>query len=162
MVESCVICLGESGQALAGKRCRASACKKAYAERLASLKAARTGQLATPASRGASPAPSTAGTTSTDSAPDFDSLSQFKLWELLAVYGRRDYDPEQLSPYELRNGVSAGIARRPCPHPRIGRPRPRPRIAGPRSPGKPRLSPRPSPRPRLARVILTQSSLASL
>jgi hypothetical protein len=128
MVESCVICLGESGQALAGKRCRASACKKAYAERLASLKAARTGQLATPASRGASPAPSTAGTTSTDSAPDSNSLSQFKLWELLAVYGRRDYDPEQLSPYELRNGVSAGIARRPCPHPRIGRPRPRPRL----------------------------------
>ena len=130
MVASCVICLGESGQALAGKRCKASACKKAYAERLAALKAARTGQLATPASRGASPAPSTAGTTSTDSAPDFDSLSQFKLWELLAVYGRRDYDPEQLSPYELRNGVSAGIARRPCPHPRIGLPRPRPRIAG--------------------------------
>ena len=29
MVASCVICLGESGQALAGKRCKASACKKA-------------------------------------------------------------------------------------------------------------------------------------
>jgi hypothetical protein len=108
MVASCVICLGESGQALAGKRCRASSCKKAYAERLAALKAARTGHLVTPVARGASPAPSTDGTTSTDSAPDFDSLSQFKLWELLAVYGRRDYDPDQLSPYELRNGVSAG------------------------------------------------------
>eukprot|EP00966_Prymnesium_polylepis_P119789 2768328-Prymnesium_polylepis.1 len=65
MVASCVICLGESGQALAGKRCRPSACKKAYAERLAALKAARTGHLATPMARGASPAPSTAGTTST-------------------------------------------------------------------------------------------------
>ena len=43
MVDACVICLGASGQALAGKRCRASACKKAYAERLAALKAARTG-----------------------------------------------------------------------------------------------------------------------
>eukprot|EP00966_Prymnesium_polylepis_P139629 3226293-Prymnesium_polylepis.1 len=73
MVESCVICLGESGQALAGKRCMASACKKAYAERLASLKAARTRQLATPASRGASP---TAGTTSTDSAPDSNLLER--------------------------------------------------------------------------------------
>ena len=136
MVESCVICMGASGQALAGKRCRASACKKAYAERMAAQKAARTGHLATPAARGASPAPSTAGTASTDSATDFDSLSQFKLWELLAVYGRRDYDPEQLSPYELRNGVSAGIA------PPLPSPSHRPRIAGSRSPGMPHLSPR--------------------
>eukprot|EP00966_Prymnesium_polylepis_P081367 1885088-Prymnesium_polylepis.1 len=34
------------------------------------------------------------------------SLSAFVLWELRAIYGRRMFDPETLSDYELRNGVS--------------------------------------------------------
>ena len=35
-----------------------------------------------------------------------ESVSKFVLWELMAIYGCREYDPESLSPYELRNGVS--------------------------------------------------------
>ena len=75
MAESCVICLGASGQALAGKRCRASACKAAYSKRLAAQKTARLGQPPPSVSRAASPAPSSAGTAPADAAPDLDSIA---------------------------------------------------------------------------------------
>ena len=35
-----------------------------------------------------------------------ESVSKFVLWELMAIYGCREYDPESFSPYELRNGVN--------------------------------------------------------
>ena len=30
-----------------------------------------------------------------------------KLWEMFGIYGRREYDPDTLTSYELRNGISA-------------------------------------------------------
>ena len=36
---------------------------------------------------------------------ELDSLSKFMLWELHAIYGRREHDPDSFSPYEMRNAV---------------------------------------------------------
>ena len=33
-------------------------------------------------------------------------LVGLKLWELFGIYGRREYDPDALTGYELRNGIS--------------------------------------------------------
>ena len=101
MSAACVICAGSSGKPLAGKRCTASACKTAYAQRLQEAKRARTGGA--PASSPPTRAPSPAS--STTPGPEV-SVAGFELWELRAVYGRRDYDPDLFTDYERRNGVN--------------------------------------------------------
>ena len=99
MVASCVICLGSSGQALAGKRCRSSRCKAEYAARIKLAKAAAGG--------GSSAATSpTASAGAARSSAELESLVSLKLWELFGIYGRREYDPDALTGYELRNGIS--------------------------------------------------------
>ena len=101
MSAACVVCAGASGRPLAGKRCTASACKAAYSRRLLDAKRARTGG-------GASSSPPTRAPSPTSSAtpgPDV-SVAGLELWELRAIYGRRDYDPELFTDYERRNGVN--------------------------------------------------------
>lgn len=101
MSAACVICAGASGKPLAGKRCTASACKAAYAQRLREAKRARTD--GEPASSPPTRAPSPQS--STPAGLDV-SVAGFELWELRAIYGRRDFDPDLFSEYERRNGVS--------------------------------------------------------
>ena len=102
MTAACVVCLGESGKQLSGKRCTAAACKAEYSRRLAEAKRARTGggDAGSQASTRA-PSPTSSATAGLDV-----SVASFELWELLSIYGRRDYDPDQFSSYELRNGVA--------------------------------------------------------
>ena len=100
MVASCVICLGSSGQALAGKRCRASRCKAEYAARIKLAKAAAGGVSSTATSP-------TASAGAARSSAELESLVALKLWEMFGIYGRREYDPDTLTSYELRNGISA-------------------------------------------------------
>ena len=101
-MSSCVICLGSSGRPLAGKRCTASRCKTEYAER---LKAARPeGSSEVEGRQGGSISPTNAASTASGRNADLD-LVGFKLWELNAIYGRRSFDPDKLSQYELRNGM---------------------------------------------------------
>ena len=100
MVASCVICLGSSGQALAGKRCRASRCKAEYAARIKLAKAAAGGGSSTATSP-------TASAGAARSSAELESLVALKLWEMFGIYGRREYDPDTLTSYEIRNGISA-------------------------------------------------------
>ena len=100
MVASCVICLGSSGQALAGKRCRASRCKAEYAARIKLAKAAAGGVSSTATSP-------TASAGAARSSAELESLVALKLWEMFGIYGRREYDPDTLTSYEIRNGISA-------------------------------------------------------
>ena len=100
MVASCVICLGSSGQALAGKRCRASRCKAEYAARIKLAKAAAGGGSSTATSP-------TASAGAARSSAELESLVALKLWEMFGIYGRREYDPDTLTSYELCNGISA-------------------------------------------------------
>jgi hypothetical protein len=51
------------------------------------------------------PRPHRAPSSTATIAAESDALQGLQLWELLAVYGRRDYDPEKFTPYELRNGI---------------------------------------------------------
>ena len=100
MVSSCVICLGQSGKPLAGKRCTASRCKAEYTARIKLARAA--------AGDGSSTATSpTASAGAARSSAEPESLVSLKLWELFGIYGRREYDPDTLTSYELRNGISA-------------------------------------------------------
>ena len=101
MSAACVICAGASGKPLAGKRCTASACKSAYARRLQEAKRARTDgpPASSPPTR--APSPASSATAGLDV-----SVAGFELWELRAIYGRRDYDPDLFTDYERRNGVS--------------------------------------------------------
>jgi hypothetical protein len=100
MVASCIICLGQSGKQLAGKRCTASRCKAEYAARIKLAKAAAGG--------GSSAATSpTASAGAARSSAELELLVSLKLWELFGIYGRREYDPDSLTAYELRNGISA-------------------------------------------------------
>ena len=100
-MEPCVICFGESGKALSGKRCTSSACKLEYSRR---LKAAKSNPKEAPASAAAGAAqsasflPTVAGSTSSE------TVTGFTLWELVSVFGQREYDPSKFTPYELRNG----------------------------------------------------------
>ena len=91
-----MICLGASGKPLSGKRCTAAQCKAEYSKR---RKESRAGN--------SSPTASMASTAPTAAAPpvEVESLARFQLWELRGIFGRRDVDPDQLTPYELRNGV---------------------------------------------------------
>ena len=79
-----------------------------HQKRMAAAKAARLGGEPGSTARAASPALSSTSTATAGTARDLDSLSQFTVWELHFIYGQRDYDPEKLSTYEQRNGVSAG------------------------------------------------------
>ena len=100
MVSACVVCLGQSGKPLAGKRCTAARCKAEYSARIKLAKAAAGGS----SSSASSP------TASAGAAPlsvEIESLVCLKLWELIGIYGRREYDPDSLTSYELRNGISA-------------------------------------------------------
>ena len=107
MVSSCVVCLGQSGKPLAGKRCTASRCKAEYAAR---IKLAKTA-----AGSGSSTASSpTASAGAAPSSVEIESLVGLKLWELLCIYGRRDYNPDTLTAYELRNGISADREKEPA------------------------------------------------
>ena len=101
MSAACVICAGASGKPLAGKRCTASACKAAYAQRLQEAKRARADgpPASSPPTR--APSPASSATAGLDA-----SVVGFELWELRAIYGRRDYDPDLFTEYERRNGVS--------------------------------------------------------
>ena len=103
MSAACVICAGASGRPQAGKRCTASACKAAYSRRLREAKRARTdeGADSSPPTRAPSPASSTAP------GPEVSVAGFESLWELRAIYGRRDYDPDLFSDYERRNGVNS-------------------------------------------------------
>ena len=99
MVSSCIICLGQSGKQLAGKRCTASRCKAEYAARIKLAKAAAGG--------GSSAATSpTASAGAARSSAELELLVGLKLWELFGIYGRREYDPDALTGYEHRNGIS--------------------------------------------------------
>ena len=98
MTAACVICLGESGKQLSGKRCTAAACKAEYSRRLAEAKRARTGG-------------GDAGVNARALADFIGDCRARRLGRELralgaALYGRRDYDPDQFSSYELRNGVA--------------------------------------------------------
>ena len=101
MATACVICLGVSGKPLSGKRCTASKCKADYSARLKQAKLSGAG--------GGSDAGSSSPTASLGSAAqpvEVESMVGFKLWTLFVIYGRRDYDPDALTGYELRNGIS--------------------------------------------------------
>ena len=101
MASPCVICMGQSGKQLAGKRCTAAACKTEYAKR---MKAAKIGVVELqPGRDGRASSPSPASSRSAAA----ESLSGFILWELLSVFGQREHDPETFTPYELRNGPAA-------------------------------------------------------
>lgn len=102
-LSKCVICLGESGKPLSGKRCTASRCKAEYALR---LKAARLGDGGGGSDAGSATPTLGAGLAAAVAEAADGSLVGFKLWEIVSIYGRRDYDPEKLSSYELRNGIS--------------------------------------------------------
>ena len=80
----CVVCLGESGKPLAGKRCTSSRCKAEYAAR---LKMARQATSAGDIFDGASIS-SSASTRAAQPAAELESLVSFKLWELFGIYGR--------------------------------------------------------------------------
>ena len=41
------------------------------------------------------------------SSAELESLVALKLWEMFGIYGRREYDPDTLTSYEIRNGISA-------------------------------------------------------
>ena len=99
----CVICMGQSGKQLAGKRCTASACKTEYAKRKRAAKIVMV-ELH-PARDGSASSPSPSPASSRSAAAE--SLSGFILWELLSVFGQREHDPEKFTPYELRNGPGA-------------------------------------------------------
>ena len=101
MSAACVICAGASGKPLAGKRCTASACKSAYARRLQEAKRARTDGAPASSPPTRAPSPASSATAGLDV-----SVVGFELWELRAIYGRRDYDPDLFTDYERRNGVS--------------------------------------------------------
>ena len=101
MSAACVICAGSSGKPLAGKRCTASACKSAYARRLQEAKRARTDGAPASSPPTRAPSPASSATAGLDV-----SVVGFELWELRAIYGRRDYDPDLFTEYERRNGVS--------------------------------------------------------
>eukprot|EP00966_Prymnesium_polylepis_P131614 3044071-Prymnesium_polylepis.1 len=75
MVSSCVICLGQSGKQLAGKRCTTSRCKAGYAARIKLAKAAAGG-------RGSSAATSpTASAGAARTLEEVELLVGLKLWE---------------------------------------------------------------------------------
>ena len=104
MASPCVICMGQSGKPLAGKRCTASACKIEYSKR---MKAAKIVMVELhPGRDGSASSPSTVRPASPRSAAA-ESLSGFVLWELISVFGQREHDPDTFSPYELRNGPAA-------------------------------------------------------
>ena len=105
MVASCVICLGSSGQALAGKRCRASRCKAEYAARIKLAKAAAGGVSSTATSP-------TASAGAARSSAELESLVALKLWEMFGIYGRREYDPDTLTSYERFATASLPTGRR--------------------------------------------------
>jgi hypothetical protein len=101
MSAACVICAGASGRPLSGKRCTASSCKAAYSRRLREAKRARMDEGADSSQPTRAPSPASA----TTPGPEV-SVAGFELWELRAVYGRRDYDPDLFTDYERRNGVN--------------------------------------------------------
>ena len=80
----CVICMGNSGKHLVGKRCTASRCKAEYSAR---LKQAKTG-----GGEGAAAASPSAAPVQSQSF-EIESLNHFKLWNLKKIYGRRTYGP---------------------------------------------------------------------
>ena len=104
---SCVICLGQSGRPLSGKRCPADSCKKEYQRRWKAAKSVgEEPHLQTVPVRDGSGSPSTLPALSPKSAAA-EPLSSFVLWELISVYGQREHDPDKFTPYELRNGPAS-------------------------------------------------------
>ena len=100
-MEPCVICFGESGKALSGKRCTSSACKLEYSRR---LKAAKSNPKEAPASAAAGAAQSASFVPTVADSTSSETVTGFTLWELVSVFGQREYDPSKFTPYELRNG----------------------------------------------------------
>lgn len=40
-----------------------------------------------------------------------ETVKGFTLWELLSVFGQREYDPSKFNPFELRNGPAQDKAK---------------------------------------------------
>ena len=102
-MSSCVICLGQSGKPLAGKRCTASRCKAEYAARIKLAKAAAGGGSSTATSP-------TASAGAARSSAELESLVALKLWEMFGIYGRREYDPDTLT---ISSSVTHAMVERP-------------------------------------------------
>eukprot|EP00966_Prymnesium_polylepis_P188346 4365001-Prymnesium_polylepis.1 len=85
MVSSCIICLGQSGTQLAGKRCTASRCKAEYS----CMPPASSSPRAAAGSGSSAATSPTASAGAARTSAEVELLVDLKLWELFGIYGRR-------------------------------------------------------------------------